>query len=306
MHRKQQTLSIASALLVALSGSFVPIAIQDSSQPYRGVSGLSISTLPMAKEAPPYLRDFSTPLTLEAASALAIDITAHRRLYEKSPTEKRATASLAKLMTAIVVESIANPASVGQVLQEDLKGVPTPVMGLVVGEKISIESLMRGMLVESANDAASVLARTTAGSQERFVELMNLMAGAMGLRDTVFKNPTGLDEEGEFSTADDLSLLAEESLSYEKISKIVRLKSDTVTSSDGTIIHYLRNSNRLLEDPRVEGMKTGFTEQARGNLILLIAGPPGHLLLTVVLGSENREAESEKLMKWILDSYEFD
>jgi D-alanyl-D-alanine carboxypeptidase (penicillin-binding protein 5/6) len=159
------------------------------------------------------------------------------------------------------------------------------------------------MLVPSSNDAAQTLARFIGGDEDKFVNMMNDKAKVLGLADTNFSNPVGLDSADNYSTALDLSKITQEFLKYSLLSDIVNTKAEDVTSIDGTIIHHLHTSNKLLlENPEVVGVKTGFTTEAQGNLIVKI-NHNGAEVLTIVLNTPNREDDTQKLIDWIFRAY---
>jgi D-alanyl-D-alanine carboxypeptidase len=176
-------------------------------------------------------------------------------------------------------------------------------MGLVPGEKIKVADLLSGMLIPSSNDAALTLADYVAGTPEKFVELMNHKTKQLNLASTNFNNPVGWDSEENYSTALDLSKVVVEFLKRPGLSNIVKTKEVDVSSVDGKFVHQLRSTNKLLmEDPSVTGIKTGFTSQAKGSLILRARRGNGEIV-TIVLGSDNREEDSRKLLEWIFQAY---
>jgi len=249
----------------------------------------------------PMLRDvaFSYPI-LSAQGVIVKDLESGKILFEKTPDVPLLPASTVKLMTALVVVDTIDP--------EEIITVPSLVvegqkMGLVSGEQMTVKSLTEGLLVYSANDAAEVLAQTYDGGREAFVEAMNSKAREIGLQNTLFSNPTGLDGVTQVTTARDLENLAEYAIGISDIAEIVRQKSIVIQSVDGEHIHRLTNTNLLLGKVEgVMGIKTGWTENARENLVTYV-DRDGKKIITVILGSQDRFGESEELIEWIYDTY---
>jgi D-alanyl-D-alanine carboxypeptidase len=149
---------------------------------------------------------------ISAKSALIFDMMTKEVLYSKNPTERLPMASLTKIMTAIVASENKKKDDVYTVSQDDLVGEDS--MGLDVGEKLSMEELLYGMMLHSGNDAAEVLANNFPGGRTAFVKAMNNKVKALGLMDTNFTNPTGLEGDGkQFTTAYDLIVMSEYALS---------------------------------------------------------------------------------------------
>lgn len=275
---------------------------KDSPEP--AVSGITSAQSSTTEERNPRLKDNATKFQTEALAVVALDLRTGTTLYEKNPSAPWPPASLSKLMTAVVLASIVSGSTAVEVAKEDLK-VSAPTMGLIEGEKITVLDLLKGMLIPSANDAALTLSRAVTGSNARFVEFMNLMAVQLGLENSNFKNPAGFDEEGQYTTAEDIGRLTFEFLKHEQLAHIVQIQTAKVSSVDGQISHYLKTSNKLLEQKNILGVKTGYTEKARGNLVLLASDENNNQILTVVLGSQNREEESLRLISWVFENYEF-
>ncbi|MCI2106275.1 MAG: D-alanyl-D-alanine carboxypeptidase [Intestinimonas sp.] len=212
-----------------------------------------------------------------AASAVLMDWESGRIIYEKNSHERRLIASTTKLMTALVaVEDVPD-------LQQyvTIQGADTQAEGssmyLRVGEKLTLEALLYGLLLSSGNDAALAIARFCAGNVDRFVARMNSKAAELGMKDTHFSNPNGLDADDHYSTAADMALLAHEVLNHDILVRIISTRSITL----GT--RTLTNHNKLLW--RYEGcigMKTGYT-QAAGRTLISAARRNGQTLICVTL-----------------------
>jgi len=301
MSEKRQLAILWISTLSVVAAIFFPVR-QNLSEQAPVVSGV-ISSLPVVEEPIPKRIGEGDNLDLEAPIALAIDLNSQKILFEKNIDEFWHPASLTKLMTAIVVLNTVSFDEVVEIEAVDTD-VAQPKMGLVIGERVTVETLLKGMLIASANDAANTLARVVTGSPERFVDLMNLMGKQLQLNNTRFKNTTGFDSDGQLTTAWDLKTLVFEFLKNEKLASIVQIDSTVVQSVDGGRRHWLTSSNKLVTRENILGVKTGFTEEALGNLIIL-AQDHGNQILTVVLGSNNREAETLKLIDWVFSNYTF-
>ncbi len=178
-------------------------------------------------------------------------------------------------------------------------------MGLVEGEQITVEHLLQGMLIPSNNDAAVALARFVGGNQDNFVLMMNEKAQTLQLKNTHFSNPDGLVSADNYSTANDLSKITKEFLKYSLLERIVATAGLDVSSVDGKFVHKLKTSNKmLLDNSDVVGVKTGFTSDAQGNLILKI-DQKGIEILTIVLNTPNREDDTQKLIDWVYANYKW-
>lgn len=241
-----------------------------------------------------------TPFFVGSEAVFAMDIDSEVVLLAKNENVSMLPASTVKMMTALVAEEtytnnltmeVKNPVVVGQ------------KMGLKAGEKIAINNLLDGLLIYSANDAAEVLAQNYANGRGAFVELMNKKAKDLGLMNTHFINPSGVDESGQYSTARDLAYLGLSVVKNDKISSIVATKQKTVASMDGLIQHRLVSTNKLLgEVPGVLGIKTGWTEFARENLVTFVARD-NHRVIIAVLGSKDRFGETRRIIDWIYGNF---
>ena len=270
-----------------------------------------------------------TPQTPEIAarSYLLFDITANQVLAEKDIDIPVEQASLTKLMTAYVVFDAlrSKKIDIKQTLPVSERAWKMPGSRMFIDPKmmVPVEDLLKGMIVQSGNDATVALAEGVGGTVERFVQLMNEQAKALGMKSTSYKNPEGLTEAGHTTTARDLSILATrlmqdfpDYVAYYAIKKY--RYAGTPGANDG-------NRNLLLfRDPSVDGLKTGHTDAAGYCLIATakrnfpslgtpgaVAGSPGatgsRRLLSIVLGaaSENARAnESQKLLNWGYTAFE--
>lgn len=216
---------------------------------------------------------------LSAESAILIEATSGQVLYEKNADEQRLIASITKLLTAlVVVEQVTNLSEMVTIELADTQTEGSS-MYLKVGETVSVEELLYGLLLCSGNDAAITLARFTSGSVEAFVTLMNEKASALNMIDSSFENPNGLNGDNHYSTARDMSKVAVACLETEVIARIV----STSTIRIGT--RTMTNHNKLLSlyDGCV-GMKTGYTQLAGRTLISAVTRE-GLTLICVTLNA---------------------
>jgi serine-type D-Ala-D-Ala carboxypeptidase (penicillin-binding protein 5/6) len=209
---------------------------------------------------------------------------------------------LTKIMTALVVLSSARLDDVVEVPREAPGQIGSNI-GLVVGERLTVRDMLYGMLLPSANDAAVALARFVRGSVAAFVDLMNATAARMGLRDTHFASPTGLDNSG-YSTARDLAALTRGALQNETFSRIVSTVRRKIPGPHGTIRRLVNRNILLRVYPGAIGVKSGFTTPA-GFCLIGAARLNGFGLLAIVLGSRtNAFDETIRLLNYGFGAFE--
>lgn len=233
---------------------------------------------------------------ISAKSALVYDITANKVLYEKNPKQKLPMASITKIMTAVVALENKKPDDRYFVSKEDLVGENS--MGLSEGESFSLKELLYGLILVSGNDAAETLATNYKGGRTAFIKAMNNKAKALGLSDTNFTNPTGLEGDGEqYSTSYDLIVITEYILTkFPLFREVVSTFSYTIEQTDTHKAFYLENETNLLTSyPGVKGVKTGYTPEA-GFCLVTYLDYKGHQIIGVILGSQNRREEMKELL----------
>lgn len=244
----------------------------------------------------------SGEFSLTAKAVYALDINSGKALFSKNPEDPLLPASTTKMATAMVALAHYNPDEVLTVPKLD---VPGQSMGLKEGEKVSVRNLLYGLLVFSGNDSAEVLAFYYPGGRDNFVSVMNALSQSLNLKNTNFKNPTGLDEYLHFSTAEDLVKIASFAIQNPLFSQIVSTSAIDVASDDGRVVHKLVNINKLLgKVPGVSGIKTGKTENA-GEALVTLVERDGTGVIIVLLGSRDRFGETERLINWIYENYEW-
>jgi serine-type D-Ala-D-Ala carboxypeptidase (penicillin-binding protein 5/6) len=246
------------------------------------------------------------PPGINAAAFLVVEATSGQVLAESRANVRRDPASLTKLMTAYLVFDALHQKKIS--LTQRLR-VPERAwkaegsrMFIEPGTPVTTEDLLRGLIIQSGNDAAIALAITVAGNESEFISLMNREAKRLGMSDTNFLNPTGLTQQGHYSTAYDLGVLSLALMrDFPQYVKFYAEKSYTHNKITQ------ENRNRLLFlDPTVDGLKTGHTDAAGWCLIATVNRPP-RKVLTVLLGAPNdatRIAESKKLIDWAFSAYE--
>ncbi|MCK4919091.1 MAG: D-alanyl-D-alanine carboxypeptidase [Candidatus Pacebacteria bacterium] len=246
-------------------------------------------------------------IDIDSNSAIAFDTETDFVLYSKSSNEKMPIASISKIMTALVVlENSKLDNSV--VISENAYNTEGRKEGLSVREEISVENLMKIMIVGSNNVAATAFAEHIGGNVDNFVILMNEKVKELGLKDTIFYNSTGLDQKNmNVSTAFDIAQLVDYSLNIPLIWEYSTMQSVSVSSLDGKLKHNVKNTNLLLgKMENIAGGKTGFTDQA-GECLVLISNKPeeNRKVITVVLGASDRFLQTEKLRNWVFENYEW-
>lgn len=250
----------------------------------------------------PTLRENATFPIISAQAALAIDLDSGVTLYEKDPDKLLLPASTTKIITALVAMDYY---PLDMVLKVGKFKVEGQKMGLVESEKITADDLLYGLLIFSANDAAEVLAQNFPGGRDLFIAAMNLKAHQLHLENSNFINPSGLEGGTHVSTARDLIRVSEIAMQDPKFAEIVGTKEKEVKSVDGKISHKLVNINELIGSlDGVLGVKTGWTENARENLVTYIERNERKIMIAV-LASQDRFGETRELIGWIFDNYEW-
>ena len=248
------------------------------------------------------------PPDIAAKAYLLIDVSAGQVLAQQQADQPVEPASLTKLMSAFIVFDALKSGKITlqQTFPVSQRAWKMPGSRMFIDPKmqVPVEDLLKGMIVQSGNDATIALAEGVAGSVERFVQLMNDQAQALGMRNTAYKNPEGLTEPGHTTTAQDLAILSQRLLKdfpdyigYYAIKKYRYPGTPAANDSNRNLL--------LFRDPSVDGLKTGHT-QAAGYCLIATAkrdmpGLAGRRLLSIVLGaaSENaRASESQKLLNW--------
>ncbi len=243
-----------------------------------------------------------------AKSAVLLDASNGEILYEENKDEPLPFASITKIMTMLLtMEAIDNGTlSYDQVLvcSERAKSMGGSEIWLEVGEEMTVSDLLKAVAVNSANDAAVVLAEAVGGTEENFINMMNKRAKELGMVNTTFKNTNGLPCEGHLSTAYDISLMSKELLKHKKILNYTTIWTDTLRNGKTE----LTNTNKLVRFYKgATGLKTGFTDDS-GYCLSASAERNGLSLIAVVLGCETSDLRfngAKELLNYGFSSYKF-
>ncbi|MCI7028560.1 MAG: D-alanyl-D-alanine carboxypeptidase family protein [Eubacteriales bacterium] len=268
-----------SILLVFLFGFFVPARAE-------------LSLLPLEERA---------PVSLECKSALLMEASSGQIIFETNADEKRPVASVVKIMTILMCLEAVDSGRVSLddrvTISKNASGMGGSQVLLDTGEVQTLDILLKSTVVGSANDAAVAIAEHLYGSQELFVKQMNARAQALGMKDTVFVNCTGLPAQGQHTTARDVARMAAALFGHELYYKYAGIWMDKVDHGDGRVTD-LTNTNRLIRFyDGCDGGKTGSTNEA-GYCIAATARRGGMRLIAVVLGGSSgkkRFACAEKM-----------
>ena len=251
-------------------------------------------------------------LLKNARNGILIESSTGSILYEKNKDEKVSIASLTKMMVQLIVLEKIEDKSINWndivTASSNASGMGGTQIWLSTGEKMSVEDLFKAMSIVSANDATVALAEYVSGSEKEFVNLMNKKAKELGLSNTIFKNVTGLDEEGHFSSAYDLALLAKELIKHEEIFKFSSKYEDYIRTNTPNK-YWLVNTNKLIRFYEgADGLKTGFTDDALYTMAVT-AKKDNMRLIAIVLGEPEgkvRNNETVELLNYGFDNYKID
>ena len=236
-------------------------------------------------------------LPISAKAALVYNLDAEAVVFGKNAQGRLGIASLTKLTTAILVSRNLSPDKVITVSANAIQELPQPVIGLQSGERIRVSALVEAMLVASANDAAQVLAEAVSEQSGRAAAAaMNELATELGLRQTSYANAVGFDSLQAYSSAYDVLRVVFEIRRTPWLRNLLSESGGFVSSENGKLKHYFKTTNKLLSTGYVTGGKTGYTEGARGNLVVFAKNSFGDELVVMVLGSENRERDISLLL----------
>ena len=239
---------------------------------------------------------------MSAESYIVVDALTGDVLFEQNSTTALPIASITKMMTALVVVESSDLSRV-VVVDAESCGIEGSSVNLYKGEKISIQDLLYALMLESANDAAVCLARAVSGSVEAFATLMNEKAEALGMKNSHFMNPHGLEDPEHYSTAYDMALLWREALKNEFLCELVATKSYKIPLDGRDGYRYLSNHNKLLKsyEPCVGG-KTGFTKTA-GRCLVTVCEKDGIKLITVTLNDPNDWEDHKNITDYAFSLY---
>ena len=247
----------------------------------------------------------ATNLYLSAKAAILVDYVSADVLFAQEEKLKLPVASTAKIMTALVALTHGKLSDTISVSEKAAK-VGENSMGLALGERLTLEEALYGLMLVSGNDAAVAIAEGVAGSEEAFVKLMNEKVQELGLTQTKFVNASGLEEDGQnqYSTAYDLAVIARYVWkNYPEFGQITATAHKFIEANEAHRAFDLYNDTNLLTTyPGVRGIKPGFTPEA-GLCLVTYAENDGKKLLAVVLGSDDRRGEMKELLDFGFSQY---
>lgn len=235
---------------------------------------------------------------ITAQGSIIMDADSNVVLYSKNPDLRFSTASTIKIMTALVALDHFKLSDVLNVYDFAFEG---SVLGLFQGEQMSFENLLYAMLLPSANDAAITIAENYPGGEKAFVEKMNEKAKLLKLYNTHYSDPAGLADSGDYTTPFDLARLASLSIKNPEFRQIVGTKEKVITDITGASVYDIKNLNILLGTDGVNGIKTGYTEEA-GQVLVTSKVEKGKTLIIVVMGSTDRFEDTAKLLNLITNN----
>jgi D-alanyl-D-alanine carboxypeptidase len=282
---------------------------------------ISFESRAQAVQILPYKKPNTASLYVAGAhAAVVLDADSGTVLHEYASHDQRQIASLTKLMTAMIaVERIKNLDEAVTIPEEavyaDGTKVGCPRSGYCignrfkVGEQVSVRNLLKAALMNSANDAAISLGMYIGGTQAKFADIMNKRAVELGLKDTHFCTPSGLEIDGResecYSSAYDIAQITAHSLQYDVLWETMRLPNMTITSIDGKQSHDIFNTDALLNQyPNLLGTKTGFTPLAGYSLLAVATdATTKHRVVSVVLDDSQRWQDIQQMFAWAFNSF---
>jgi serine-type D-Ala-D-Ala carboxypeptidase (penicillin-binding protein 5/6) len=290
--------ALTASVVVLGGGLFIRLQKKPLLTPVLGLSRFDFSdNIWFPKDATSSPKSLELNSHLTAKAAFFVETTTGEVLYEKNSKERLHIASLIKIMTAII--TLDNKDLDDKILiSKKASDMEPDKMLLIVGERLSVEELLQGIFLVSANDSAEALSEGVTGRREEFLNLMNSKAQLIGMKDTYFINPTGLEEDGraQYSTAYDVMLMSKYAIT--KYPKLLEISSKPHIFIEKTSEHQdydlYSGINLLTTYPGVMGFKTGYTPEA-GLTLVTIARRGGKEVIGVLLGSTERR-EDAKLM----------
>lgn len=248
-------------------------------------------------------------LAPNAGSAILIEASTGEIIYEKNSHEKLAPASMTKMMSMLlIVENIEKGVISWDekvIASENASGMGGSQILLETGEEMTVSDLFKGIAVASGNDAVVAMAEKIGGTVENFVSMMNKRAKELGLKDTNFKNPHGLDEANHYSSAYDMSLIAKELVKHEKVLEFTSIYEDYLRENTDRKL-WLVNTNKLVRFySGVDGLKTGYTKSA-GYCLTATASRNDVRFIAVAMNEENsktRNAEVSAMLDYGFSQY---
>lgn len=325
MHSTLKTILIffLASVLLLISYGVNPAGDDPSNRELRAYLNRPVLRLPVseatAKSSFNYLQrnDFIGSPDIFAVSALVFNINEEKMLLTKNSGARRPIASITKLISsAVVLDNV----EFNEMVKISTLAVQSEgdIAQLRAGEVLSVEALLNAALLVSSNDAIMALAEYVTDNnisnisqdqkEEYFVSLMNKKITGLGLSNSYFTDPAGLEDEKSFSTAEDLLIFVRElrkNPKYDALWQILPKEETVFSSQDGVFIHTFKNNNELIDT--IEGIiggKTGYTELAGESLVLVVTSPDKESeIIYIVLGSTDRFGDMRKLINWVNSAY---
>lgn len=251
----------------------------------------------------------TTELAQNAKSAILIEASTGEILYEKNSHEKLPPASMTKMMSMLVIVENIEKGVISWdekiTVSENASSMGGSQILLETGEQMTVSDLFKGVAVMSGNDAVVALAEAVAGTKDEFVKMMNNKAKELGLKDTSFKNPHGLDEANHYTSAYDMAMIAKELVKHEKVLEYTSIYEDYLRKGTDKEI-WLTNTNKLVRFyTGVDGLKTGYTSEA-GYCLTATAKKNSMRLISVAMGepdSKTRNVEITSMLDYGFAQY---
>ena len=279
----------ASGLGMPLGSSWLKPAVHTLAPASRAVEPVSPSQLPPQPRG-------NEGLILSGA-AYAVDADTMTPLYASEASQQVPIASITKLMTAVVALHDLRPEQTIKIGTLPAYDAEDATIGLKAGEQFRVKDLLQALLIPSADDAADSLAIADAGTTTKFIAKMNRFAAAYGLRHTRFNSASGLNDQGNYSSAHDLAIIGKIFISSPTLRQIAATQHAIISDAAGRQFN-LATTDDLLATGLFSGIKTGYT-QAAGQCFVGLTTISGHPVITVVLHSADRFADTRALHDWI-------
>lgn len=260
-----------------------------------GNSTISNKIMSFSLSSYPFKSSKENPQEITAQAAIVMDDDSKVILFAKNENLRFSMASTTKIMTALTALDYYK---LNDVLTIKTSSVEGSLIGFKVSEKLFFQDLLYAMLLPSANDAAIAISQNYNGGELEFIKKMNEKAYAFNLFNTHFSDPAGLVDDGDYTTVIDLARLSSIAMKNPVLRKIVSTKYKTISNLDGTKTYSFENLNKLLGENGVNGIKTGFTEEA-GGILATSKIENGHRLIIVVMKSEDRFSDTKKLLNLV-------
>ena len=255
------------------------------------------------------LKVYASDIAIGAKSAVLIEYSTGKILYEKNMNERLAPASMTKIMTMLLLMEAIDSGRISfdsmVNISRNASSMGGSQMFLEENDSVKVSELLKGISIASANDAAVAIAEFLGGSVDNFVKMMNDKAKELGLENTSFMNPHGLDIEGHYSSAHDMAIMARELIKHQKILEFTSTYEDYFNKSDGSRT-WLVNTNKLVRFYKgVDGLKTGYTSNAK-YCLTSTAMKNDIRFITVLMGEESSDArnkETIELLNYAFSNY---